>query len=352
MNFKKLYLLLYKYLRLQNTRYVSLFEYLLEVSKEFPKIDGINIFLKTEDGLNRFPVLGDIQDKNLIDETKALDELSYIYVDNNKKYLFSHKIGDIFAKVVPLKIKYERNKIIIPIYIEQKEQEPIKIGVICFYGKDLTLEKTKQRIANIRDTMIFLATIFSSISQMIYNRFDKLTSMITRKEFDFEIQELLLKKPKRLCVLMLDIDYFKKVNDTYGHDTGDLVLRQMSQRILTKIRTIDRKNNPRDISVRWGGEEFVIILSNANLKIANKVTNRIRDAIISKPFFISSNIKIPVTCSFGLVCSNQIEIEKLNEKNIMHLITLADKALYEAKNTGRNKICVYGEKQQQKLELK
>lgn len=353
MDFKKLYLLLYKYLRLQNTRFISVFEYILEVGKEFKEIDNVTFYLKSNDSLIKSNIFGNNNEKDLKYEYEAIENTEFLYIDNDKKYIFTHNIGDVYAKTEKISKKLNYNKIIIPIYIEQKENETIKIGAITLIGKNLTLEKTKNRIVNIRDTMIFLGTIFSSISQMMYNRFDKLTSLITRKEFEFELNELLLKKPKTISVIMLDIDHFKKINDTYGHDAGDLVLRQFSQRILTQIRTTDRKNNSRDIAVRWGGEEFIIILPNTNLTMAKKIAERIKENIISKTYYINQELEINVTSSLGIANSDMINNIKITEDNILKLITLADSALYDAKHNGRNIICVYEEnKKQQKLELK
>ena len=337
MNFKKMYLLIYKYLRLQNTEYTSLFDYILKVSRLFPEIVSITFYLKTDNGLIQSNILGK-PIKYTAEDITSYENLEFVYFDNTKKYIFNSKIGDLNAKILPNKL--EQNKILIPIFIEQINRKPIKIGFILFSGKNLTIETTKKRATNIRDTMIFLITIFSSVSQLMYTRFDKLTSLITRKEFDFELNELLHKNPKNLSVIMLDIDYFKKVNDTYGHEAGDLVLRQFSQRILAGIRSYNRKNQPRDVVVRWGGEEFVVLLANTNTKNVLSVANRIRDNILSKEFYIGNNKKIKVTSSFGLANINQTNL-KIKRKDIFKLIKFADEALYKAKETGRNKIWVY-----------
>jgi len=355
MNFKKIYLLLYKYLRLQNTKFISVFEYILEIAKEFPKVETVTFYHKSGDNFITSNILGESKNKDLSQEKEALNKLEFVYIDYRKKYIFSHNIGDIKAKTDYLKTKSPYNKIIIPIYIEQKDDDAIKIGVITFCGNNLTLEKTKLRIINIRDTMIFLATVFSSISQMMYNRFDKLTSLITRKEFEFELKEIIMKKLETISIIMIDIDYFKKINDNYGHDAGDLVLRQISQRILSRIRTTSRSNNARDLAIRWGGEEFVIILPNTNLETANIIAKRIKENIISKKCYISNELEINVNCSFGI--SNLIHlkqtVKQIDKKTVERLISLADEALYESKKNGRNTITIYGEQdKQRKLNIK
>ncbi len=354
MNFKKLYLLLYKYLRLQNTKFISVFEYILEIAKEFPKAETITFYHKSGDSFIKSNILGDTKNKDLTEENLALENLDFVYLDYTKKYIFSNHIGDIKAKTDDLKTKFYGNKIIIPVYIEQQDGDIIRIGVITFCGTNLTLEKTKRRIVNIRDTMMFLGTVFSSVSQMMYNRFDKLTSLITRKEFDFELKEILMKKPENVSVIMIDIDFFKKINDTYGHDAGDLVLRQISQRILTRVRTTSRPNSARDLAVRWGGEEFIIVLPNTTLENAQIIAARIRENIISKTCYITNGLEITVTASLGVSTLKHLnQTTKLIDKKVVEkLISLADDALYESKKTGRNKVTTFGENKQQKLELK
>ena len=129
-------------------------------------------------------------------------------------------------------------------------------------------------------------------------------------------------------LLMLDIDFFKLVNDSYGHQTGDIVLKNIAELIKNSLRDFD-------ICARIGGEEFVIALSETNQDEALEVAERIR--------LLIENTKIlPLTPSPPLQITVSIGLSSLNSKedSIDALISRADQALYKAKNTGRNRVCI------------
>ena len=153
---------------------------------------------------------------------------------------------------------------------------------------------------------------------------DKLTGLLNRNRFD-ELYSKEIKKSKRyrneLSIILLDIDNFKSINDTYGHQIGDEVLKEISKLILTNVREAD-------VCVRWGGEEFLILLPHTNLDGAIVVAEKIRTTISSIPI---SKENLIVTSSFGV---SQMEDE--DDENT--LITKSDKYLYEAKNNGKNKV--------------
>lgn len=132
-------------------------------------------------------------------------------------------------------------------------------------------------------------------------------------------------------IVMLDIDHFKKINDTYGHIVGDRVLKTMTQEVQRFLRKGDSFG-------RFGGEEFAIILPEADLKTALKIAERLRQAIaaLSIPIYHSnseSNVEIKITISLG-VTTYHFDDEKLDEIWIR-----ADNALYKAKTKGRNQVC-------------
>ena len=121
---------------------------------------------------------------------------------------------------------------------------------------------------------------------------------------------------------ILDIDFFKNVNDTYGHNVGDKVLKQF-------VETIQNSSRNDDIVIRWGGEEFILLLKVNSLNDAKKVLENIRKAI-SETYFEEIN---HISCSIGAT------IYKENEK-IEDSFKRADDALYEAKNNGRNQVII------------
>jgi two-component system cell cycle response regulator len=131
---------------------------------------------------------------------------------------------------------------------------------------------------------------------------------------------------KPLALMMLDIDYFKSINDTYGHDAGDDVLREFATRIRKSIRGID-------LACRYGGEEFVVVMPETDLHVAGVVAERLRRAIAGEPFAVNKGTKrIDVTISVGLAT-----LENKGEA-IADVLKRADKALYRAKHDGRNRV--------------
>lgn len=128
-----------------------------------------------------------------------------------------------------------------------------------------------------------------------------------------------------LCVMLADLDLFKKVNDTYGHLVGDIVLQHTAKRIQTAIRGFDMIG-------RFGGEEFVIILKNTDLALARVIAERIRKEVADTPFH-AKNFSIEITISLGVAMLRKNEyFETLLER--------ADSAMYEAKKNGRNRVVV------------
>lgn len=129
---------------------------------------------------------------------------------------------------------------------------------------------------------------------------------------------------KNISFLFLDIDHFKKINDSYGHDVGDMVLREVAQTIRRSVRT-------GDTVARWGGEEMVASLLGANLEDAQDKAEDIRKNVEALEFPAIPDLK--VTVSIGVVSSE-------NSSNFEELIKSADSALYIAKQGGRNQVAV------------
>lgn len=125
------------------------------------------------------------------------------------------------------------------------------------------------------------------------------------------------------CVLIYDIDFFKKVNDTYGHLAGDFILKELSLKIKTILRDTD-------VFIRFGGEEFLILLPMTKTAGAMIIANRILKIASSEPF-VFQNRKIELTVSLGIT-------SPLKSDTMATLIERADKALYKAKANGRNRI--------------
>lgn len=158
--------------------------------------------------------------------------------------------------------------------------------------------------------------------------FDYLTGLYNRGQF-IEMAELELARAIRyenpLSILMMDIDHFKQINDTYGHKVGDLVLQKLSESCRSILREVD-------IVGRLGGEEFAIILPETTADEAQEVADRLRSQLASTPVSIDGGKMVRFTVSIGGVALNT------QEGNLDQLMSQADVALYDAKNAGRNKV--------------
>jgi two-component system cell cycle response regulator len=158
---------------------------------------------------------------------------------------------------------------------------------------------------------------------------DGLTGLYNRRYMESHLGALVEQaaaRGKPLTALVLDIDYFKSVNDTYGHDAGDDVLREFATRIKKSIRGID-------LACRLGGEEFVIVMPETDMAVATIVAERLRRRIASEPFSIAQGTKhIEVTISIGLATLDTVD------DNAASILKRADQALYRAKRDGRNRV--------------
>ena len=158
---------------------------------------------------------------------------------------------------------------------------------------------------------------------------DALTGLHNRRYLDGHLAnaiERALTRSTDLALLILDIDFFKKINDSHGHDAGDAVLREFSQRVARNLRSVD-------LACRYGGEEFVIIMPETDRQLALLVAERLRSKIADEPFAIQGGVRfIDVTVSIGLACLES------PADNAATLLKRADDALYRAKAQGRNRV--------------
>ena len=158
---------------------------------------------------------------------------------------------------------------------------------------------------------------------------DSLTGLYNRRYMEGHIATLVTKaanRGKEISLIILDIDHFKAVNDSYGHDVGDEVLKEFSARILKNIRGVD-------LACRFGGEEFVLVMPDTELSFAFMVGERIRQCIASSAFNVSvDDGNLEITCSVGVACLEQLDDTPDS------ILKRADQALYRAKNDGRNRV--------------
>jgi len=163
---------------------------------------------------------------------------------------------------------------------------------------------------------------------------DTLTGVNNRRFFEQRLGEEINRAQRSgdpLSFLFLDIDHFKRINDTYGHQTGDMVLAEVAGQIRSQLR-----NN--DVLARYGGEEFVAILSGAEVDRALEVAERIRARIETHSITDHHAKTIPVTISIGVSEYDPKHVSSMTKEDMQGLMELADQALYHAKRSGRNRV--------------
>ncbi len=157
---------------------------------------------------------------------------------------------------------------------------------------------------------------------------DQLTGLYNRRYFERHLNVLLGKAQEQerdLALMILDIDHFKAVNDSYGHDIGDAVLREFSARLRRNIRGVD-------LACRFGGEEFVVLMPDTDFAQADSVAERVRQSIAEKMFDVGAPRPLSVTVSVGVSLNESLADTPES------LIKRADVALYRAKREGRNRV--------------
>ncbi|AKG20521.1 GGDEF domain-containing protein [Calothrix sp. 336/3] len=158
---------------------------------------------------------------------------------------------------------------------------------------------------------------------------DSLTEISNRRALDWELPRQIQKARTNetpLSLIILDVDFFKKVNDTYGHLVGDRLLQLLCTRIKHNLRF-------QDTPFRYGGEEFVIILTNTSCNEAMGVARRLNRIVSEQPFAINNELAINVTVSLGTTC-----LQNDDDSKGLSLLHRADQYLLQAKSSGRNRV--------------
>ena len=155
---------------------------------------------------------------------------------------------------------------------------------------------------------------------------DVLTRLLNRRAMMHQLEIAMnqfYRSDRAFAIILIDVDFFKRVNDVYGHDGGDMVLVHLAQILQTKMRQIDSAS-------RWGGEEFLILLPDTALEQAKEIAERLRSYVETNP--TPSNIQITISLGIAVIRQHGNSLESL--------ITAADHALYAAKRNGRNQVAI------------
>ena len=261
----------------------------------FHAADGNYDLLIVSLGLENFDALRLCSQVRSLDRTRGLPILAVTEPDNNVRMLRGLEIGVNDFLIRPI-------------------------------DKNELLARTRSQVRKRRYAERLRDNVQLSIEMAIT---DALTGLSNRRYMESHLGTLIEQaaaRGKPLASLIIDIDYFKAINDTHGHDAGDDVLRDFAMRIKKSIRGID-------LACRYGGEEFVIVMPETDMAVAAMVAERLRRRIAAEPFAVAQGTRhIPVTISIG--------IAGLRDKDdtAAALLKRADQALYRAKRDGRNRV--------------
>lgn len=289
--------------------------FIIEVLKKYYTIDYCTIFINENNSLEIIASDVDpfyhkeIKDYciNLSKNKKGvgiINEAKEMYLEYNSaakrkiRYSYFIELGEIGALYIENKINYDSNNFELDIFNMVIKNINIVLQN-CIYQDKLSKQAMR----------------------------DNLTGIYNRNYMNSHINAL-KKENKNIVLSIMDIDHFKAVNDTYGHDFGDIVLQEVSKFIKAYIGNMDE-------IYRWGGEEFIISFPEQNIKDVEYELNLVRESL-SKLKIENTKYSISVTASFGIA-----EFKK--DDNINSVIKKADKALYNSKCNGRNQVTVCGE---------
>ena len=210
---------------------------------------------------------------------------------------------------------------------EEEEEKGLALNAADYIAKPFSSTIVKLRVQH----QIKIINQFRTIELLSLT--DSLTQLPNRRCFDerFKLEwKLAIREKNPISILMLDLDNFKNINDTYGHQVGDIVLQKIAEVFPKMVK------RPCDLSARWGGEEFIIMLVNTPKEGALHVSENIRDAVEKLEFILENKEKINITVSIG-VNSLFPKVGCCEQE----FFGGADKALYKAKAAGRNKVVCF-----------
>ena len=210
----------------------------------------------------------------------------------------------------------------------EDEEKGLALGATDYISKPFSPLIVRLRIRN----QINMLTQLRTIERL--SMIDPLTNLPNRRSFEIQLNSEWVRAQREqtpISILFIDADKFKNYNDNYGHQQGDIALQALAKTFAEILK------RPADFSARWGGEEFVALLSNTDLKGAIEVAEQIRRNVEEMDIPYADGPVTKLTVSIGINTLEQVQSDMMIEE----FISVADKALYEAKAKGRNRVCYF-----------
>ena len=255
-------------------------------------------------------------------KTLDADKVFSNFRDEINKYI---RVNDCkFLKGEQADLSLYKDCTIIPLNIQEELIGYLVADGVVIEDKERFYILSQQFLLGIRR-----AILYRGVQELTI--IDSLTNVFNRRYYLERFKEEIERSRKfnyKFSCLMIDIDYFKDFNDRYGHIVGDVILRELSRAIQENIRQID-------LIGRYGGEEFSVVLTETDKDAARLAAERIRKAIEDRHIRVYDE-ELKITVSIG------ISTYPYDGEDIERLIDKADSALYQAKQAGRNKVCLYG----------
>jgi diguanylate cyclase (GGDEF)-like protein len=266
-----------------------------------------------------FNVISVAHGEEAIGMLKAKPEISLVLTD------YHMPVMDGLELTKEIRKTYKKDELSIVVLSSNEDDEItalfLKNGANDYVKKPFSKEEFSCRVNNSIEALENIQMITN------YANRDYLTGLYNRRYFFEAINEYIdeiKESGEKFAIGMIDIDHFKKINDTYGHDVGD--------KIITALADILRSStNPRDIVARFGGEEFCVVLKNINQYSAQEIFERIREEVEKFSYHIKDNEYVNFTISIGAILFNE-------DESLQDNISEADMLLYKAKNNGRNQV--------------
>lgn len=267
--------------------------------------------------------------------TDPADAVHVVAEGDFELILVSMTLGDHDPLRVCSQIRTLERSRMVPILLIAEEADRAKVvrgldlGVNDFVMRPVERHELMARVKTQIKRQRYATELRQSLTQTLQLAVvDDLTGLYNRRYFDRHLNMLLSKaqeQERSMALMMVDLDHFKSVNDTYGHDVGDMVLREFSERLQRNIRGVD-------LACRYGGEEFVVLMPDTDIVLAKRVAERVRAAVADELFPVAENRGLEVTVSLGLATNAGWD------ETPETLLKKADNALYSAKHAGRNQV--------------